>query len=109
MYEPDQTFIADSFMALYTANGRPTGSRQEVAARYEFCEDMASQVGEMCRMLQFSTDVSESTALRKCLDGLLAPPASVSADEATWVMRRVAELLDWHLPVWLMPAASPAR
>lgn len=109
MYEPDQTFIADSFMVLYTANGRPTGSRQEVAARYDFCEDMAVQVSEICRTLQFNTDVSESTALRNCLDGLLAPPASVSADEATWVMRRVAELLEWHLPLWLLPEARPAK
>ena len=103
MYEPDQTFIADSFMPIYTAQGRPTGSRHEIAARYEFCEDLATQVSEICRTVQFGADLSESAALRKCMDGLLAPPASVSPDEATWVMRRAAELLEWALPAWLAP------
>jgi len=101
MYEQNQLFVADSFMALFVAGGRPTLTRKEIETRYDTCEDLASQVAEFCKTLQFSHDLSEQDALRRCHQGLVAPEAMVSADEALWVIRRVAELLTWDRPAWL--------
>ena len=101
MYEQNQTFVADSFLALYVVHGRPVLSRQAIEARYETCEDLALQVAEFCKTLQFSQDLSEADALRRCHQGLLEPPASISRDEAGWVIRRVAELLSWPDPAWV--------
>ena len=42
MYDDNQTFVPDSFIALYSdARGRLTAPRETIAARHEFCEDMA--------------------------------------------------------------------
>lgn len=101
MEDPNQTLVPESFMALYVQRGKPTLQRHEIEARHEFCDDLASQVSEMCRTVQFGGDLSESAALRKCFDGLIEPPLSVSAPEARWVMCRVAEILEWSVPAWL--------
>ncbi|WPB59033.1 ATPase with chaperone activity [Xylophilus sp. GOD-11R] len=106
MEDTNRIPIPDSFMALYVRHGRPTHRQEEVEARLEFCEDLSTQVAELCRTVQFSGDLSESAALRKCLDGLLTPPASVSPGEARWVMCRVAEQLEWEIPAWLTQPAD---
>ncbi|QHJ01102.1 ATPase with chaperone activity [Xylophilus rhododendri] len=102
--DTNQIPIPESFMALYLQRGRPTLAREALEARLEFCEDLAAQVSELCQTVQFGGNLSESEALRKCLDGLLQPPASVSPAEARWVMCRVAELLQWDVPAWLLEA-----
>lgn len=100
MDDSSQILVADSFIALYTQRGRLTVKRPELAERYETCEDLAQQVAEFCRTLQFGRDLSEDQALRQCHQGLLTPPTAVSPDEAAWVIRRVAELQNWDLPTW---------
>jgi len=105
MEDPNQTFVSESFMALYTERGRPTAPRADIEARYEFCDDLASQVSEMCRTVQFSADLSESAALRTCFDGLAQPPLAVTGPESAWVMCRVCELLEWDVPAWLAERA----
>ena len=102
MEDPNQTYVPESFLALYQQRGRFTASRAEVEARHEFCEDLASQVAELCRTVQFSGDLSESASLRKCFDGLVQPPATVNRAEARWLMCRVCELLEWDVPAWLL-------
>lgn len=102
MYDHNQTFVADSFLALYAVNGRPTLGRREVEARHDACEDLAAQVAAFCETLQLGDDLSaQYDALRRCHRGLLEPPAAVSAAEARWVVRRVVELLAWDVPAWL--------
>jgi hypothetical protein len=103
MEDPNQILVPESFMALYQQRGRPTRERHEIEARFELCEDLAAHVSQLCATVQFSGDLSESAALKKCFDGLVEPPATVSQPEARWVMSRVAEMLDWPLPAWLNP------
>ena len=92
----DQTFVPDSFIALYRdARNRLTAPRKSIAARHDLCEDLATALTDHCRTVHFRDGVDEATVLERCHRGLLAEPASVSAAEAEWVVRRTAELLGW--------------
>ena len=95
-----QIEIPESFMALYLVAGRikPTASRDVIAARYELCEDMANHLFEYARGRHFDLGISEDEVLTRCHRGLLSDGSGVSLDEATWVIRRLAELLGWECP-----------
>jgi hypothetical protein len=97
MSSNNQILIPESFIALFITPGRikPSASHGEVAARYELCEDMASMLTETAQNMLFSLGVTELDVLGKCWSGLLAEPTVVSRPEATWVVHRLAELLDW--------------
>jgi len=105
MYDHNQTFVSDSFAALYVVRERLTVTREALEARYETCEDLAGEVSRFCQTLQFGHDLSEGVALLRCHQGLLVAPAAVSEAEAGWVMCRVAEMLSWDLPDWLAAEA----
>ncbi|NUZ07789.1 hypothetical protein [Piscinibacter koreensis] len=105
MYDHNQTLVPDSFLALYTRNSRPTLERRELEARYEACEDLALHVAELCRNRQQGVDDAPE-ALHHCYDGLIAPPLSTPRPEAVWVVRRVAELLEWPVPGWVDSAGE---
>ena len=112
MSDDNQTFVAESFIAIYRdARQRLTASREAIAARYELCEDMANLMTEHCRTIHFRDGVDEGEVLRRCHQGLLTRPATFEAAEAEWVVRRTAELMDWPQPP-LQPgeygAAKPA-
>jgi hypothetical protein len=109
MYDHNQTLVPDSFMALHAVHGRPVLSREATEARYELCEDLALHTAAFLDKQQQDPDASDD-ALRRCHEGLRIEPVAVSAAEAAWVIRRVAELQDWPVPAWLgavLPAASP--
>ncbi len=106
MYDHNQTLVPDSFLALHSAHGRPLLARAEMEGRFELCEDLALHTASFLAAHEQDPDDSDD-ALRRCHAGLVVEPASVSADEAAWVIRRVAELQDWPAPAWL-GAASPA-
>ena len=95
-----QIEIPQSFIALYVDPGRhkPNASREVVASRYELCEDMASMLTEQAKDMSFRLDLTEGDVLVRCLQGLRADAATVTENEAEWVIRRLAELLDWTLP-----------
>jgi hypothetical protein len=117
--EDSQIVVPPSFIALFVPPGRikPTASRQTIAARYDLCEDLAQMLTETARAKQFELGVDEATVLERMLRGLLEqgatsmdatkdgatdgatdasePPGIVTAAEAQWVVRRLAELLDW--------------
>lgn len=97
MSDEYQIEIPASFMALYVLPGRqkPSLPRDEVAARYELCEDMAQLLTETARNMEFSLGLAESDVLTRCLQGLRVEPAVVSEAESVWVVRRLAELLGW--------------
>ena len=108
MYDHNQTLVPDSFLALHSARGRPLLPRDQMEQRFELCEDLALHTAAFLAAQQQDPDGSDD-ALRRCLDGLRVEPAAVSAAEAVWVIRRVAELQDWPAPGWLVessPAAS---
>ena len=98
MYDHNQLEIPDSFMALYLVDGRlkPTSTRGIITARYEFCEDLANHLYEYARAQHFDLGITEQDVLERCHKGLLAGSSSVNEAEATWVIRRLAELEGWQ-------------
>lgn len=109
MYDHNQTLVPDSFLALHSLRGRPLLPRDEMEQRYELCEDLALHTAAFLSAQRQDPDGSDD-ALRRCHEGLCIEPPAVSAAEAVWVIRRVAELQDWPAPAWLgdvSPAASP--
>ena len=96
----NQIEIPQSFIALYVKPGRstPNAPQETVIARYEQCEDMASVLTEHAQTLAFKENFSESEVLMRCHQGLLTAPSEFSADEARWVIQRLAELLGWEAP-----------
>jgi len=101
MSDESQIEIPASFLELYLAPGRqkPALPRAELAARYELCEDMAQMLTETARQMEFSLGIAEIDVLTRCLLGLRVEPAVVSEAEATWVVTRLAELLNWPAPL----------
>ena len=92
--------IPQSFMALFVDPGRqkPNASRAVVADRYELCEDMASMLTETAKNMLFSLGITERDVLERVSRGLVGESAVVTQPEAVWVVRRLAELLDWSQP-----------
>ena len=97
MDEQYQIEIPQSFLALYFRNGRAIATRATIEARYDLCEDLAIQTSEVCHTLQFKNDLTEADALSGCHAALVVGDA-VEPAEADWVIRRVAELLQWPPP-----------
>lgn len=92
--------IPPSFLALYPPTGRQKAALlpAELAARYELCEDMAQMLTETARDMEFRLGITEADVLARCLQGLRAEPVVVNGAEAAWVLRRLAELLNWPAP-----------
>jgi hypothetical protein len=103
MSDESQIEIPPSFVALYLAPGRqkPSLPRDELAERYELCEDLAQMLTETARQMELSLGITETDVLTRCLQGLEVEPAVVTPAEANWVITRLAELLSW-------PALRPA-
>jgi len=101
MPDDNQTVIPRSFIDLFIPPGahRPREPREVVAARYELCEDMAQMLTEHARIKLFELGVTEEDVLDRVRQGLLVPGSVVAQDEAGWVVCRLAELLDWPMPV----------
>ncbi|WP_342129508.1 ATPase with chaperone activity [Hydrogenophaga sp. OTU3427] len=97
MSEDSQILIPPSFIALYVPEGRikPTLPRDEIAQRYELCEDMAQMLTDTASTMLVTLGITENDVLQRCRQGLLTEPAVVSAAEAGWVVSRLAELMNW--------------
>jgi hypothetical protein len=95
MSDDNQIVVPASFVALFIEPGRlrPSASRQEIAARYEVCEDLATLLVDRARTLLWQLGITERDVLERVRDGLLQPASGVSAAEAEWITRRLAELL----------------
>ena len=110
--DDSQIEIPRSFVEIFIPAGRikPTETRAVIAERYEFCEDMAQMLIETARAKFFDLGVTEADVLERIHGGLAADASPVSADEALWVVRRLAELLAWPLPeAWrIVPTSSPS-
>jgi len=101
MDEHSQILVPEAFLDLYRSPGRARLAlpRDEIAARHEFCEDLARAMTEHARAMLFGAHLAEDEVLRRCHAGLRAEGAGVSSAEAEWVVRRLAELLDWPQPL----------
>lgn len=100
MDDPNQIEVPPSFVALYAS---PSGHRltepmSTVRQRYELCEDLAQMLTEQATTIRFKADAPEREVLRTIQAGLTAPESPVRPAEAEWVVRRLAELLDWAMP-----------
>lgn len=100
MSDDNQILVPRSFIELFVPPGRvkPTESREHIAARHEFCEDLASALTETASTLLFTLGVTETDVLERMHRGLCEPGSPISADEAWWVTHRLAELLNWPAP-----------
>lgn len=98
--EENQFIVPPSFIELFIEPGRvkPRASREVIAQRYEFCEDMAQMLSETARDKLWQLQVTEADVLERVHRGLLAGGTGVDDAEARWVIRRVAELLGWDDP-----------
>lgn len=98
MSDESQIAIPASFIALYVDPGRikPRASREEIAARYEFCEDLATMLVDHARTKLWELGVTEVDVLERIRRGLATGQSGVSSAEAVWVIRRLAELLGWQ-------------
>lgn len=96
-YDENQTHIPDSFIELFRdRRQRLTAPKDEVAKRYEFCEDMAAMLTETCRTIHLRDGVDEDTVLDRCHAGLQQQTEQFPGDQAWWVIRRTAELVGWE-------------
>ena len=100
MYDHYQIEIPESFYALFLTGGsdRPNATREVIAARYDLCEDLASQLSGYASARHLDLGIAESEVLVRCHLALAGGDAGVSPPEAVWVIRRLAELLDWRCP-----------
>jgi hypothetical protein len=98
-----QIVIPESFIALFVPPGKIKASEpyELIAQRHELCEDMAQMLTEQAGQLQWQLGVHESDLLARMHAGISSGEAGVSAAEAIWIVKRMAELLDWPWPSWL--------
>ena len=97
MSDESQIVVPPSFIALFMPPGRsrPNAPREEIAARHEYCEDLANMLTEHAATKLWELGVTEVDVLERVHRGLLAGDATVTPPEAQWVIRRLAELLGW--------------
>jgi hypothetical protein len=100
MSDENQLIIPPSFIALFVEPGRikPNASREAIAARYELCEDLATMLTERAKTMQWELGVGEADVLERMHRGLADGASGLQPAEATWVTRRLAELLEWPCP-----------
>ena len=98
--DDNQIIVPPSFVALFVQPGRikPTQPREYIAARHDFCEDLAQALIEHAQAVHFDSGVDEAEVLRRVQRGLVAPEGVVDEAESRWVTRRLAELLGWPDP-----------
>lgn len=108
MSEGNQTYLPESFTALYVPPGKvkPRIGLREMAERYELCEDLANLLTEQAANMQFNLGITEELVLQQCEAGLLTEPSVVMPAEARWVVCRLAELLNWPMDA-LLQAPAP--
>ena len=97
MPDENQLIVPPSFIALFIVPGRsrPNAPRELIAARYDLCEDMANLLVAPAQAMAAGHDLDQGGILQRCHLGLRADPTTFSEGEAAWVIRRLAELLDW--------------
>lgn len=99
MDDTSQIQPPDSFATLFRNRaGRLRAPIPEIVARYELCEDLASHLSEQAQTLYHTGNSSEIGVLLAFYSGLTEEGSVVSANEANWVVQRLAEMLEWQAP-----------
>jgi hypothetical protein len=99
MSDENQIVVPPSFIALFVPPGRirPTESREYIAQRHDYCEDMASLLTETAQTQLWSLGITEADVLERVARGLADPTVGLSEAEAGWVLQRLAEILEWTI------------
>lgn len=107
MDDESQVHVPESFVDLYRSPGRLKlrAPRADILERYGFCEDLAQLLTEHAKGMQFDLGIAESDVLDRCHLGLQSHASGVDPNESVWVVRRLAELLDWPDP-WASGGAA---
>lgn len=106
MMDDQLTPLPDSFLILYTgARGRLLEPAQQVRARYELCEDLANHLVTPAQAAHHDDGLAEEDLLLRFHVGLSQPESGIRTDEAVWIVRRLAELLNWSVPDLPAPGA----
>lgn len=86
----------------------PGGTPPEIFARWDMCEDLARQMSAKSLESKAGkrSHMSEIEILGQYLPRLIATRWT-SEDEARWVIRRVAALLDWPIPLAAEEQSGP--
>lgn len=82
---------------------RPNAARDFVTGRYHLCLAMVHQMLEPARTLHFEQNIREDHVLLQCYQHLLDGVSDLSQREAAWVVRRMADTLDWDCPALPLP------
>lgn len=109
MSDESPIVVPPSFIALYMAPGRikANAPREVIVARHEFCEDMATMLTDHASTKLWELGVTKEDVLERIHRGLIAGDTVVTLAEAQWVIRRLAELLNWEaLPFDSGPASA---
>ena len=95
--EINQIVVPPSFIELFIEPGRikPNAPREQIAQRYEMCEDLATALTEQAGTLQWQLGIAERDVLERVHAGLRQPSSGLTEAEAQWVVRRLRELMDW--------------
>jgi hypothetical protein len=98
--DSNQIEVPPSFLALFTSPGghRLLKPMDTVRARYELCEDLAQMLAEQAATARFKSDGSERETLARMKLALSEPGSGLEPMEVSWVVSRLAEVLDWELP-----------
>ena len=99
----NQIVLPASFVALFVPPGKfkPSEPYEVIMQRHELCEDMAQLLTEQASQLQWKLGIHESDVLERLHQAISDGATGLSAAEAVWVIKRLAELLDWPWPSWL--------
>ena len=102
MSDENQIEIPPSFIALFVEPGRtkPSATRETITQRYEFCEALATMLVERAQTLQWQLSITEADVLQRLQAGLVGEDAPVPPNEGEWIIKRLAELLEWDRPAW---------
>jgi hypothetical protein len=97
MSEDIQAWVPDSFLALFVEPGRikPSEPRAVIQQRYAFCDDLATMLVDTARSRLWELRITEQDVLDRIHAGLTGGNIEITAQEATWVRHRLAELLGW--------------
>lgn len=96
--DDSQILIPDAFTAVHSdpVRGKLTISREELAQRFELCEDMANLLSDSTAAQWFKTGLEKQEVLEQVRQGLLGENSVVIEPEAQWVVGRLGEVLGWN-------------
>lgn len=95
--QDSQIIIPDAFCAIYTdaLRHRLTIGKEELAMRFELCEDMANLLSESTAAQWFKTGHEKAEVLEQVHAGLLVSGSVANEAEAIWVVHSIEEELGW--------------